>query len=119
MVRSHGISCSKVENMQMHQIRYFLALCEERNFTRAARRSGVAQPSLTNAIITLERELGGALFARRPAVALTALGHAVQPYLSRIAENAEHARAAAQALLDIRSKNAQAPAVQQASGSPL
>jgi Transcriptional regulator len=43
--------------MQMHQIRYFLALCEERNFTRAAKRSGVSQPSLTNGIITLEREL--------------------------------------------------------------
>src|SRR5262245_31012171 len=39
--------------MQMHQIRYFLALCEERNFTRAARRCGVSQPSLTNAIIGL------------------------------------------------------------------
>ena len=46
--------------MQMQQIRYFLALCEERNFTRAARRCGVSQPSLTNAMIALERELGGA-----------------------------------------------------------
>ena len=52
--------------MQMHQIRYFLALCEERNFTRAARRSGVSQPSLTNAIIALERQLGGPLFQRKP-----------------------------------------------------
>jgi len=52
--------------MQMHQIRYFLALCEERNFTRAAKRCGVSQPSLTNAIIGLEQELGGALFQRKP-----------------------------------------------------
>lgn len=66
--------------MQMHQIRYFLALCEERNFTRAAKRSGVSQPSLTNGIITLERELGGALFQRKPTIALTALGYAMQPY---------------------------------------
>src|SRR5438876_348993 len=73
----------KVDPMQMHQIRYFLALCAERNFTRAARRSGVSQPSLTNAISALERELGGALFQRKPAVALTTLGHAVQPYLHR------------------------------------
>jgi LysR family transcriptional regulator, hydrogen peroxide-inducible genes activator len=86
--------------MQMQKIRYFLALCEERNFTRAARRCGVSQPSLTNAIIGLERELGGALFQRRPEVALTALGHAVRPYLQRIAENADHARGAAQALAD-------------------
>jgi LysR family transcriptional regulator, hydrogen peroxide-inducible genes activator len=86
--------------MQMQQIRYFLALCEERNFTRAARRCGVSQPSLTNAIIGLERELGGALFQRRPEVGLTALGHAIHPYLQRIAENADHARGAAQALAD-------------------
>jgi DNA-binding transcriptional LysR family regulator len=51
--------------MQMHQIRYFLALCEERNFTRAAKRSGISQPSLTSAISAFERELGGALFHRK------------------------------------------------------
>jgi len=50
--------------MQMQQIRYFLALCEERSFTRAAKRCGVSQPSLTNAIIRLEQKLGGALFRR-------------------------------------------------------
>ena len=85
--------------MQMHQIRYFLALCEEGNFTRAAKRSGVSQPSLTNAIGALERELGGALFQRRPFIALTALGHAMQPYLRRIAETADHALEAAQAFV--------------------
>src|SRR5260370_21501828 len=89
-------------HMQMHQIRYFLALCEERNFTRAARRCGVSQPSLTNAIIGLERELGGALFQRKPLIALTVLGHAVHPYLDRIAQNANHAREAAQALAAVR-----------------
>ncbi len=36
--------------MEMHQIRYFLAVSEERNFTRAAERCNVAQPSLTRAI---------------------------------------------------------------------
>jgi DNA-binding transcriptional LysR family regulator len=36
--------------MEISQIRYFLALCDERRFTRAARRCGVAQPSLTRAI---------------------------------------------------------------------
>ena len=85
--------------MQMHQIRYFLALCEECNFTRAAKRSGISQPSLTNAISALERELGGALFQRKPFIALTALGHAMQPYLRRIAETADHAREAAQSFV--------------------
>lgn len=88
--------------MQMHQIRYFLALCEERSFTRAAERSGVSQPSLTNAISVLEQELGGRLFDRRPLIALTTLGHAVHPYLEQIAQNAERAREVAQALTHAR-----------------
>jgi LysR family transcriptional regulator, hydrogen peroxide-inducible genes activator len=104
--------------MQMHQIRYFLALCVEGNFTRAARRSGVSQPSLTNAISALERQLGGALFERKP-VSLTALGRAVQPYLSRIAQEADHAREAAQALADVQPTNAEAATIHQAEGSPL
>jgi DNA-binding transcriptional LysR family regulator len=88
--------------MEMHQIRYFLALCEERSFTRAARRCGISQPSLTNAIIRLEQELGGALFQRKRAIVLTMLGHALHPYLQRIAENADHARNTAQALVNVR-----------------
>src|SRR5260221_6558872 len=99
--------------MQMQQIRYFLALCEERNFTLAPRRFGVSQPSLTNAVIALERELGGALFQRRPEIALTVLGHAVHPYLQRIADNAEHARAAAQILANVRPADREAPPLQQ------
>jgi len=83
--------------MQMHQIRYFLSLCEERNFTRAAKRSGVTQPSLTNAISALEREFGGLLFHRRPLVALTAMGAAIKPYFSNIAANADCARDTARA----------------------
>jgi LysR family hydrogen peroxide-inducible transcriptional activator len=48
--------------LQIQQVHYFLALCEELNFTSAARRCGISQPSLSNAISALERELGGALF---------------------------------------------------------
>ena len=102
--------------MQMHQIRYFLALCDELSFTRAARRSGVSQPSLTNAIIALERELGGALFQRRPLIALTALGHAILPYLTTIAQNADHAREAAQALVEVHSASSEVPAFHQSTG---
>jgi len=61
--------------MEMHQVQYFLALCEEQNFTRAAKRCGVSQPSLTNAIKRLEAELGGSLFHRnRVNTRLTDLG---------------------------------------------
>ena len=53
--------------MEMHQIRYFLALCEELNFTKAAERCNVAQPSLTRAIKLLEDEFGGELVHRERA----------------------------------------------------
>ena len=84
--------------MQMQQVRYFLALCEELNFTRAARCCGISQPSLTTAISALERELGGALFHRKPSIALTGLGRMVRPYLDEIAHNADHAREVARTL---------------------
>lgn len=68
--------------METRHIRYFLAICEELNFTRAATKCGVAQPSITTAIQQLERELGGALFLRSthaPHVQLTALGRQLHP----------------------------------------
>jgi len=82
----------------MQQVHYFLALCEELNFTRAARRCVISQPSLSNAIGALERELGGALFHRKPSIALTGLGRMVRPYLDEIAHNADHAREVARTL---------------------
>jgi LysR family transcriptional regulator, hydrogen peroxide-inducible genes activator len=48
--------------MELHQVRYFLALCDTLNFSRAAETCDVSQPSLTRAIQTLEAELGGPLF---------------------------------------------------------
>ena len=70
--------------MELHQIRYFLALCAELNFTRAADRCDVAQSSLTRAIKLLETELGGALFHRgRANTHLTSLGERVQPFLAQ------------------------------------
>src|SRR5262249_60335379 len=48
--------------VKTHEVFCFRALCEEQSFTRAARRCGIAQPSLTRAIQTLESEFGGRLF---------------------------------------------------------
>lgn len=50
--------------MEMHQIRYFLTVAEELNFTRAAERCDVAQPSISRAIKMFEIELDGPLFHR-------------------------------------------------------
>lgn len=69
----------------MHQIRYFLAVCEALNFTRAAEACHVSQPSLTRAIKALEDELGGPLFRReRNNTHLTGLGEMMRPHLSQV-----------------------------------
>jgi DNA-binding transcriptional LysR family regulator len=86
--------------MKIRQITYFLALCEEQSFTRAARRCGVAQPSLTRAIQLLEQEIGGRLFARSNSrVRLTELGALVHPEFVRIDQATENIKATAAGLL--------------------
>ena len=73
--------------VKMHQVFYFVALCEEQSFSRAAKRCGVAQPSLTRAIQTLEEEFSAQLFERsRPNVRLTQLGLLVRPDFERISQ---------------------------------
>ena len=83
--------------MELHQIRYFLALCEELNFTRAAERCAVAQSSLTRAIKALETELGGALFHRERAnTHLSKLGEKVKPFLDQAYGHVQGAKRQAQ-----------------------
>jgi len=82
--------------MEMHQVRYFLAVARTTNFTRAAEECNVAQPSLTRAIKLLESELGGDLFRReRPAAVLTPLGEKMYPLLKQCYDSAQSARALA------------------------
>jgi len=81
--------------MDVRKIAYFLAVCEELNFTRAARRCNVAQPSLSAAIQRLEKELGGPLFVRSVTGAqLTRLGYAVRPHFEKIIQHTEFLRKA-------------------------
>ena len=71
--------------MELSQVRYFLALCQAKNFTLAAKLCGISQPSLSNAIKKLEQELGGQLFFRSATnCTLTELGHALRPYLAKL-----------------------------------
>ncbi len=87
-----------VTMMTLQQVQYFLALCNERSFSRAAEHCGIAQPSLTLGIKKLEVELGGTLIDRgRRFSRLSGLGVVVQPHLAamvRAATDAEDEAAA-------------------------
>ncbi|MBZ9817678.1 LysR family transcriptional regulator [Mesorhizobium sp. CA7] len=50
--------------MEISQVKYFLAVAKELNFTRAAEQCNVTQPALSRAIKLLEDEFGGPLFHR-------------------------------------------------------
>lgn len=71
--------------MDFNQVRYFLALADTLNFTRAADRCSVSQPALTQAIKRLENELGGELIRREGRNSeLTELGRALRGHFEQI-----------------------------------
>jgi LysR family transcriptional regulator, hydrogen peroxide-inducible genes activator len=79
--------------MELHQIRYFLALSRTLNFTKAAKACNVGQPALTRAIRRMEEELGGPLFSREPSnTRLTALGKLIEPHLTEVDARASEAK---------------------------
>ena len=90
--------------MEMQQVRYFVALADTLNFTRAAEKCNVSQPALTRAIQQLEHELGGPLFHReRNNTHLTELGRQVEPHLRQALAATEDARHRAKALARLQS----------------
>jgi DNA-binding transcriptional LysR family regulator len=81
--------------VQLHQLSYFLAVAETRHFTRAAEQLRVAQPSLSQQIRALERDLGAPLFNRiRGNVTLTDAGEALLPIARRIMADSDAAQRA-------------------------
>ena len=82
--------------MELQQLRYFAAVTRTGNFTRAAELCGVSQPTLSQQVGKLERELGQPLFERLPGgVALTDAGRA---FAARIAPALEMLDAARQSV---------------------
>lgn len=82
--------------MEMQQIRYFLAVADTLNFTRAAERCNISQPALTRAIKALEDELGGPLINREQRhTHLSELGRMMTPYFQTIYDQSVSAKATA------------------------
>ena len=78
--------------MELRQLRYFVAVAEERNFTRAAERLHMTQPPLSRQIRLLEHQVGTALLERtNRVVRFTAAGKAFFPEAARILRLADEA----------------------------
>jgi LysR family transcriptional regulator, hydrogen peroxide-inducible genes activator len=79
--------------MEFNQLRYVCAVAETGSFSRAAERCQIAQPSLSQQVLKLERDLGAKLFDRLGrSVRLTEAGRAFLPHARSILSQLETAR---------------------------
>jgi LysR family hydrogen peroxide-inducible transcriptional activator len=82
--------------MEVHQLRYVCAIADTGNFSRAAERCQITQPSLSQQVLKLEEELGTKLFDRLGrSIRLTEAGRAFIPRARTILEQMEAARSSA------------------------
>jgi LysR family transcriptional regulator, hydrogen peroxide-inducible genes activator len=87
--------------MEIHQLRYFVAVADEGSFSRAAAKVRVAQPSLSQQIRKLEAEVGQPLFDRLPrSVVLTEAGRCLIDYARQILASISDARRCVDELKD-------------------
>ena len=87
--------------MDFNQVRYFLALADTLNFTRAAEQCFVSQPALTQAIKRLENELGGDLVYRKSNhVELSSLGRSLRSHFQQIDRTKNLVRTTANAVIN-------------------
>jgi DNA-binding transcriptional LysR family regulator len=84
------------DNLEFRHLRYIVAIAETRNFTRAADRLFLTQPSLSRQIKDLEDDIGFPIFLRnRSSVDITPAGQLVVSYAQEaLQERAELIRAA-------------------------
>ena len=79
--------------MTLNELRFIVAVAQERNFRRAAEKSFISQPALSLAIQKLEEELGLKIFERgKNEVTLTPVGSAIVEQAQRVLEEAERIR---------------------------
>jgi DNA-binding transcriptional LysR family regulator len=89
--------------VQLQQLRYFVAVANHRHFTRAADGMGVAQPTLSKQIHSLEADIGAPLFDRaRGNITLTPAGATLLPLARRILADVDTARREVQELIGLR-----------------
>lgn len=89
--------------MEIYQLRYFVTAARLEHFTRAAEANHVSQPSLSQQISNLEREVGAPLFYRQGrSVRLTDAGRTLLLYAERILEEEEAAKRAVQEVVGLR-----------------
>lgn len=90
--------------MEINQIKYAIAVYEQKNFTLAATTCHVAQPSLSKAIKQLETYLAGNLFIRgKGPIQPTPLGHHLYPLFKKIIDGTEQAYSLSNRLLSLKS----------------
>src|ERR671922_2414994 len=94
--------------MNLRQLECFVAVADEGSFTKAARRLKLSQPSLSQQIRRLERELGGELVERLPrGIRLTAAGAAFLPQAEASVRAAERAATSVRAALGLEAGGAE------------
>ncbi|MGC7095576.1 LysR family transcriptional regulator [Amycolatopsis lurida] len=106
--------------MDARQLRYFLAIVDEQGFNRAAERLHLAQPSLSQAIRTLERDLGVELFHRigRRAV-LTEAGHALIEPARQVLRDLDTTRSTVRSVAGLRTGRVEVASMPSQSVEPL
>ncbi|WP_123042832.1 LysR family transcriptional regulator [Cohnella candidum] len=79
--------------MELRQLEYFVAVCDELHFTKAADKIGISQPNLSLQIKSLEEEVGMPLFDRiGKRIALTEAGTVLLKYARNVLQNLQNAR---------------------------
>lgn len=106
--------------MDERRLRYFLAVVEDGGVTRAARRLHVAQPSLSQSLRALERELGAELFHRvGRGLRLTAAGEALVGPARQALRTLDAARAAVGEVAELAAGTLQVAALATLAVDPL